>query len=580
MQGKLRTSSACLIACLVSCLALVVTLRPIQAVFAEGGAGGGSLKSGGKKGAPSVKLPGPAFVALETITPDHIRWHVRYLSHDLLEGRGTGQRGGDVAAEYIATQFAEFGLKPAGDHGTYMQKVPLVGITTLPETTFSLLPKQGEAMNLKPLDEYVAYDRTQQEQSDIDADIVFVGYGIEAPEYGWDDYKGVDVRGKVLLMLVNEPPSDDPKFFKGKALTYYGRWTYKYEEAARKGAVGVILVHQTQMASYAWDVVRNSFSGEKSALKVDGPALKVASWIHLDVATRLASASGMNLEKMMQDAQGRNFHPVSMGATLKAHMVSKLRNFESQNVIAMLPGADHKMADEAVIYTAHYDHFGIRPEMPGDNIFNGADDNATGCGILLELARAYGAAAQRPRRSILFAAVTAEEQGLLGSEYLGKHPPIPAGKIALDLNYDDVKPLGAPEEVEVSGAERTTFYPFVEATAKEFRLAIRPDARPEAGHFYRSDHFSLARVGIPSFSINEGMKYKGHTEAWGLEQERDYVEKRYHQPSDEYHPEMDFVGDSAMARFGFALGWEAASMPKLIEWQKGDEFEAARMKSQ
>jgi Zn-dependent M28 family amino/carboxypeptidase len=541
---------------------------------------GGGLRGGGKKSAPSVKLPGPAFVALETITPDHIRWHVRYLSHDLLEGRGTGQRGGDVAAEYIATQFAEFGLRPAGDHGTYMQKVPLVGITTLPETTFSLVPKQGEAMALKPLDEYVAFDQTQQAQSDVDADIVFVGYGIEAPEYGWDDYKGVDVRGKVLLMLVNEPPSDDPKFFKGKALTYYGRWTYKYEEAARKGAVGVLLIHQTQMASYAWDVVRNSFSGEKSSLKVEGPTLKVASWIHLDVATRLASASGMNLEKMMQDAQGRNFHPVSMGAALKAHMVSKLRNFESQNVVAMLPGADRKMSDEAVIYTAHYDHFGIRPEMPGDNIFNGADDNATGCGILLELARAYGAAAQRPRRSILFAAVTAEEQGLLGSEYLGKHPPIPAGKIALDLNYDDVKPLGAPEEVEVSGAERTSFYPSVEATAKEFRLAIRPDARPEAGHFYRSDHFSLARVGIPSFSINEGMKYKGHTEAWGLDQERDYVEKHYHQPSDEYHPEMDFVGDSAMARFGFALGWEAASLPKLIEWQKGDEFEAARMKSQ
>ncbi len=565
MQGTLRTISACLIVC--------------ASLFAwADGAGAGGSK--GSKGAPSVKLPGPAFVALETITPDHIRWHVRYLSHDLLEGRGTGQRGGDIAAEYIATQFAEYGLRPAGDHGTYMQKVPLVGITTLPETTFSLVPKQGETMNLKPLDEYVTYDQTQQAQSDVDAEIVFVGYGIEAPEYGWDDYKGLDVRGKVLLMLVNEPPSDDPRFFKGKALTYYGRWTYKYEEAARKGAVGVILVHQTQMASYPWEVVRNSNSGEKSYLKLEGPALKVASWVHGDVAARLASASGMSLERMFKDAQAKDFHPVSLGARLKAHMVSKIRNFESNNVVAMLPGADHKMADEAVLYTAHYDHFGIRPDMPGDNIFNGADDNATGCGILLEVARAFGTAAQKPRRSIIFAAVTAEEQGLLGSEYLGKHPPISAGKIALDLNYDDVKPLGAPEEVEVSGAERTDFYPSVQATAKEFRLTIRPDARPEAGHFYRSDHFSLARVGIPSFSINEGMKYKGHTEAWGLEQERDYVEKHYHQPSDEYHPEMDFVGDSAMARFGFALGWEAANLPKLVGWQKGDEFEAARAKGQ
>jgi Zn-dependent M28 family amino/carboxypeptidase len=571
MQGKLRISSACLVLCAGLLCATVFS-------WADGGAGGS--KGAGAKSAPSVKLPGPAFVALETITPEHIRWHVRYLSHDLLEGRGTGQRGGDIAAEYIATQFAEYGLKPAGDHGTYMQKVPLVGITTLPETTFSIVPKQGEAMNLKPLDEYVAYDQTQQPQSDVDADIVFVGYGIEAPEYGWDDYKGLDVHGKVLLMLVNEPPSDDPKFFKGKALTYYGRWTYKYEIAARKGAVGVILIHQTQMASYPWEVVRNSNSGEKSYLKLEGPALKVASWVHLDVATRLATASGMNLDKMMKDAQTREFHPVSLGAKLKAHIVSKVRNFESNNVLAILPGADRKAADEAVMYTAHYDHFGIRPDMPGDNIFNGAVDNATGCGILLELARAFGTAAQRPRRSILFAAVTAEEQGLLGSEYLGKHPPVPVGKITLDLNYDDVKPLGAPEEVQVSGAERTSFYPSVEATAKEFRLTIRPDALPEAGHFYRSDHFSLARVGIPSFSIGEGVKFKGHTEAWGIEQEHDYVEKHYHQPSDEYHPEMDFVGDSAMARFGFALGWEAASSQKLIEWQKGDEFEAARLKSQ
>ncbi len=545
--------------------------------WAEGGADGGGSKSGN---APSVKLSGTAIKAFETITPDHIRWHVRYLSHDLLEGRGTGQRGGDIAAEYIATQFAEYGLKPAGDHGTYMQQVPLVGITTLPDTQFSLVPKQGEAMNLKPLDEYVAYDQTQQPQSDVDADIVFVGYGIEAPEYNWDDYKGLDVHGKVLLMLVNEPPSDDLKFFKGKALTYYGRWTYKYEEAARKGAVGVILVHQTAMASYPWEVVRNSNSGERSALRLEGPALKVASWIHLDVAKRLATASGMDLEKMIKDAQSRDFHPANLGARLKAHMVSKIRNFESNNVIAILPGSDRTLADQAVIYTAHYDHFGIRPDMPGDKIFNGAVDNATGCGILLELARAFGASAQRPRRSIIFASVTAEEQGLLGSEYLGKHPPIPAGKITLDLNYDDVKPLGAPEEVQVSGAERTTFYPAVEATAKEFRLAIRPDARPEAGHFYRSDHFSLARVGIPSFSISEGMKFKGHSETWGLDQEREYVEKHYHQPSDEYHPDMDFVGDSAMARFGFALGWEAASLPKRIEWQKGDEFEAARAKSQ
>ncbi|MGA8150363.1 MAG: M28 family peptidase [Terriglobales bacterium] len=528
----------------------------------------------------SVRLSGTAIAAMQKINPERIRAHVRFLSHDLLEGRGTGQRGGDIAAEYIATQFALYGLKPAGDNGTYMQRVPMVGVMTEPATTFSLVSARGTPMELKPLEQYVAFDETQRPKSDVDAEIVYVGYGIEAPEYKWDDYKGVDVRGKVLLMLVNEPPSDDAKFFKGKALTYYGRWTYKYEEAARKGAVGVILIHQTDMASYPWEVVRNSNSGEKSFLKRESaPALEVASWIQFDVAKQLAASAGLELDRMMADARSPNFHPVPLPVKLKAHMVSQIRPFESNNVIAMLPGADSKLRSEAVLYTAHYDHLGIRPDMPGDNIYNGADDNATGCGILLEVARAYAEGVPKPRRSILFASVTAEEQGLLGSEYLGKHPPVPAGKITLDLNYDDIPPLGSPEEVEVSGAERTTFYPVVESTAKTFRLKIRPDSRPEAGHYYRSDHFSLARVGIPSFSINEGVKYKGHDAAWGTQQAEEYTAKHYHQPSDEYHPDMDFTGDAAMARFGFALGWEAAALPSLVGWQKGDEFEPARMKS-
>ncbi len=525
----------------------------------------------------AARLPGSAIAAMQKIDPERIRAHVRLLASDLLEGRGTGQRGGDIAAEYIATQFALDGLQPAGDNGTYMQKVPMVGIKPAPQATVSLVSARGSARNLKPLDEYVAYDQTQQPQSEVEADLVYVGYGIEAPEYRWDDYKGTDVKGKVLLMLVNEP-SDDPSLFKGKALTYYGRWTYKYEKAARRGAAGVLLIHKTDMASYPWEVVRNSNSGEKAYLKLDGtPKLKVAGWVQFDVAKQLATIAGMDLDKMMSDARSRDFHPVRLSLKVRAQMVSKIRPFESNNVIAVLPGSDARLKAEAVMYTAHYDHLGIRPEMPGDNIYNGANDNATGCGILLELARAYALAAQRPRRSILFTAVTAEEQGLLGSEYLGKHPPVPAAKITLDLNYDNVPPLGSPEEVEVTGAERTTFYPIVQALADEFRLAIRPDARPEAGHYYRSDHFSLARVGIPAFSIKEGIKYKGHDAAWGMQQGDEYTAKHYHQPSDEYHADMDFTGDAAMARFGFALAWQAASIPKLIGWQKSDEFEAARV---
>src|SRR5437588_3964746 len=443
------------------------------------------------------------------------------------------------------------------------------------------MPKQGPAMHLKALDEYVAYDQTQQPQSDVDAEIVYVGYGIEAPEYNWDDYKGVDVKGKVLLMLVNEPPSDDPNFFKGKALTYYGRWTYKFEEAARKGAAGVLLIHRTDMARYPWEVVRNSWSGEEVYLREQGtPKLTVASWVQLEVARKLASAAGMDIDKMMADARSRDFHPVALPAKLQAHLISRVRPFESNNVIAILPGSSPKLKDQAVMYTAHYDHLGIVPDQPGDNIYNGANDNATGCGILLEIARAYSSSVQKPPRSILFASVTGEEKGLLGSEYLGKHTPLPASKISLDLNYDDVPPLGAPEETEVSGSERTTFYPVVQSTAKDFKLNIRPDSRPEAGHYYRSDHFSLARVGIPSFSINEGMKYKGHDAAWGIQQAEDFTAKRYHQPSDEYHPGMDFMGDAVIARFGFALGWKAASWPQEVGWERGDEFEPARLKSQ
>jgi Zn-dependent M28 family amino/carboxypeptidase len=530
--------------------------------------------------AVGVRMPGAAFTAMQGINPDRIRYHVRFLAHDLLEGRGTGQRGGDLAAEYIGTQFALYGLKPAGDGGTYMQKVPMVGITTLPKSTFTLAPAKGDVVTLRFLDEYVGYDQTEAAENDIDADIVFVGYGISAPEYKWDDYKGMDVRGKVLLMLVNEPPSDDEKFFKGKALTYYGRWTYKYEEGARRGAAGVILIHKTDMASYGWEVVRNSNSGEKSYLKTEGtPKLKVASWIQLDVAGKLAQLAGMNLERMMTDARSPEFHPAKLPVRLKAHIVSQVRPFASNNVVAILPGVDPRRRNEAVMFSAHYDHLGVRPDMAGDNIYNGSNDNATGCGILLEVARAFTVSAQKPPRSIIFAAVTGEEQGLLGSEYLGLHPPVPASKISLDLNYDDVPPLGAPEEVEVSGAERTTFYRVVQSTAKDFRLQIRPDSRPEAGHYYRSDHFSLARVGIPSFSINEGMKYKGHDADWGVQQAKEYTDKRYHQPTDEYHPDMNFLGDSVVARFGFALGWKAAQMGSLVGWQKGDEFEAARLKS-
>jgi Zn-dependent M28 family amino/carboxypeptidase len=529
----------------------------------------------------TVKSAKAEVIGVEMPDAEKIRAHVKFLSSDLLEGRGTGQRGGDIAAEYIGTQFALYGLKPAGDDGTYFQNVPMVGVKTLPETSFKLVPASGDAVTLKNLEEFVTNNESQAETADIDATIVFVGYGIQAPEYNWDDYKNYDLRGKVALLFVNEPVSDDPKFFKGKALTYYGRWTYKFEETARRGAVATLIIHRTDLASYGWEVVRNSWGTERSYLKRDGtPKVQAASWIQLEVAKRIVGMAGLDLDKLFQQAQSRDFKPIELPVRLQAHVASELRPFISRNVLAMVPGSDPKRSDEAVMYTAHYDHLGITPEEKGDNIYNGAVDNGTGCGILLELARTWSLAKPQVPRSILFAAVTAEEQGLLGSEYLGKHSPVPQAKISLDLNYDALQPIGDPEEVEVTGAERTTFYPVVESMAKTFGLEIRPDARPEAGHYYRSDHFSLARVGIPSFSIGEGLKYKGHDAAWGEAQAKDYVEHRYHQPSDEYRAEMDFTGLAKMARFGFLLGQNAAMKRELQGWQPGDEFEAARKQSQ
>ncbi len=515
------------------------------------------------------------------IDPDRIRQSDKYLSSDELEGRGTGQKGGDAAADYIAAQFKSYGLQPAGDKGTFFQNVPMVGIKTLPATTLSFVPSSGSPVPLKMFDDYVTSNETQTEVADIDAPIVFVGYGINAPEETWNDYKGYHLKGKVALLFVSEPESNDPNFFKGKALTYNGRWTYKYEETARQGAIATLIIHRTDLASYPWEVVRNSWGGERSYLKLDGtPRLEAASWIQLDVARKLVALGGYDLDALYKQAQSRDFHPIELPVRLKAHVVSSVRPFTSRNVVGKVEGGNSKLRKEAVLYTAHYDHFGIDPSRPkGDNIYHGAVDNGTGSAILMELARVWAATRPAPARTIFFAAVTGEEQGLLGSEYFGKHPPIPAGKISLDLNFDALAPIGEPEEVEVSGAERTTFYPTVEKFAQQFGLAIKPDAHPEAGHYYRSDHFSLSRVGIPSFSISEGIKFKGHDVAWGEAQFKDYVANRYHKPADAFQEDWDFHGLAKMTSFGYQLGAAAANQPSLVQWLPNDEFEAARKQS-
>ena len=531
-------------------------------------------------------LPAGARAAADSIDSEKIRAHVRFLSLDLLEGRGPGTRGAELAAEYIATQFALAGLQPAGDSGTFFQHVPLYAVHTIEDKTkFSFVPAAGAPVDLAYTTEIVAKDQTGQESADFDAPIVFVGYGINAPEYNWNDYAGADgkdinMNGKIALIIVNEPPSDDEKFFKGKALTYYGRWMYKYEEAARRGAVGALIIHREDLASYPWDVVRNSQAIEKSYLDGDPSAkLRAAAWIQHDVAQRLLTMAGLgDLDKAI-DAAGKPgaFHAVELPVRLHGHVESRVRRYVSTNVTGRVAG--DSSAGQAVLYTAHYDHLGIDANAKGDNIYNGAADNGTGCGILLELARAYAQSSVRPPHDVYFSSVTGEEQGLLGSEYLGMHPPVPAGEITLDLNYDMLLPIGIPRSVNLGGADRIDFWPTVQTVAKAFDIALLPDPNPMAGHYYRSDHFSLARVGIPAFSIDQGDLFEGHAPEWGHEQAKDYTAHHYHQPSDEYRADWDFRGNAKLARFGFVLGWLASAQSKSVEWNPGDEFEAPRQAS-
>src|SRR6202453_2439463 len=373
-------------------------------------------------------IPPAVKTAEASINGENIRAHVKFLSDDLLEGRGPGLRGSELAAKYIATEFALYGLKPGGDDGTYMQEINFVGMNAIPaKTTFAFVPQKGNAIDLTYAEDYTVSNRKLTPVVNIDAPIVFVGYGVIAPEFQWDDYAGVDVKGKVILCIVGDPPSDDPNFFGGKALTYYGRWTYKFEQAARMGAVGALIIHRTDLAAYGWDVVKNSNTSEKTYLRDDkDPQLQAASWIQLDVAKRLFAASGMDVDAEMAAAGKRGFKAVELPVRLKAHVESTVRPFQSANVVGILPGADAGGKDQAVMYSAHYDHLGYVPGMAGDNIYNGAVDNGTGCGMLLELARVWAALAKTTAlpHSVIFAAVTAEEQGLLGSEYLGQHPPI------------------------------------------------------------------------------------------------------------------------------------------------------------
>ncbi len=515
-----------------------------------------------------------------SISGEKIRADVKYLASDELEGRGVGTKGEKLATEYIADQLKAAGVEPQGDDGTYFQRVPLVGSTTLPHATLAITGPRGRTQ-LQFGTDFVGTAYTQQPENDFDAEAVFVGHGISAPEFHWDDYKDANLQRKVLIYFTNEPPSNDPAFFSGRALTYYGRWTYKFEEAARRGAVAALIIHTTPTAGYGWGVVSGSFSKENPELerKPGQPALKLAGWVSQDAGAKLVAASGKTLDQLLEMANQKSFRPIPLGVHVVGKIDVNLRKIESGNVVGRVAGSDARLKSQAVLYTAHWDHLGISKPVNGDRIYNGAVDNATGCAVVLELARVWAALLQKPKRSAVFLFVTAEEAGLLGSRYYGEHPEIPAGQTAIDLNYDALYPFGKTSDVSVTGAERTTLWPLVQRDAARMNLSIAPDPEPEQGHFYRSDHFSLARVGVPAFSISQGTNYIGKPADFGKAVFEQYNEQHYHRPSDEYHDDWNFAGMVQMAEFGLRLGIDVANSPTLPTWKPGDEFLSAREKS-
>jgi len=525
-----------------------------------------------------LSLAALAPAAAQEIDAERIRAHTRFLASDLLEGRGVGSRGELLATEYLATQLALAGVKPAGDMGTFFQRVPLVGVETQPTATLSATGKTG-SLSYKWLEDFVGVTQQQNPNAAFDAEAVFVGHGISAPEFGWDDYKGIDVTGKVVVLFTNEPPSTDPNFFGGRALTYYGRWTYKYEQAIRKGAVACLIIHTTPTAGYGWDVVRSSWGREDFQVKAEGPQLAFAGWISTEGGERLAKLAGKTLDELLRAADSRGFKAFPLGIRIKGSIPSKIRQIDTRNVVGKIPGSNDTLKDEAVIFSAHWDHLGVGRPVNGDAIYNGAVDNATGCAIVLEIARAWASLEHKPKRSALFLFVTAEESGLRGSEYYARKPVVSAGKTALAVNFDAFYPFGRTRDVVVNGAERTTVWPIVQNAAKRLRLEITPDPRPEQGTYYRSDHFSFAKAGIPAFSVSMGTQFEGKPTDFGNTVFQEYNSKNYHQPSDEYREEWDFSGLEEIARFGFLIGADAAALPALPTWRPNDEFLPARKKS-
>ena len=531
----------------------------------------------GDKPATGEPVPAEAIAAIDTAT---IMRHIRVLAADSLMGRQPGSAGEDKAVAYIESEFKAIGLTPGNTDGTYIQKVPLVGITVKNAPTLTLA-KGSASTSLKWRDDYVAWTKHVTPTAVLDgSELVFVGYGTEAPEFNWDDFKGLDVTGKTLVMLVNDPPLADTTQFGGKRMTYYGRWTYKYEQGMKHKAAGVLLVHETERAGYPFAVVQGK-TGEQFDLVTPDKNMSrssVEGWISLDKAKTLFTMAGQNFDSLKAHAATREFRPMPLGITASVKLENTLRTIDSRNVMAKLNGSDPVLKDEYVIYTAHWDHFGIGQKVNGDSIYNGAADNASGVAGLLNLAKAFHDMKTAPKRSILFISVTAEEQGLLGSQYYAVTPVYPLRKTLANINTDELNTWGVTKDVTVIGLGNSELDDYARAAATEQGRTLRPDAQPEKGFYYRSDHFNFAKVGVPAFDPEGGVDFVGKPAAFGMQKREEFDNTDYHKPSDEIKPGWDMSGAVQDLDLFLTMGYRIANATKFPAWRAGNEFRAIREK--
>lgn len=516
--------------------------------------------------------------ALDEIRGEDLAAHLKYLASDLLEGRAPSTRGGQLAAEYLATQLTSLGYEPGGDNGTFFQNVAIV--ESVVDRSFTLAAGKGTPFEY--FEDVVAFSGIQNPKVSVSGELVFVGHGIVAPEFQWNDYDGLDMKGKVALIMVNDPPASagEPQLFGGPALTYYGRWTYKFEEAARQGAAGAILIHTTESATYPWQVVQTSWSGTQYSLPaVPGrPALALKAWVTEGAARAIAARGGQNLDALRTSAFLRGAKPVPLGIQVSATLSQTVRQKSAPNVVGVLKGAN---LAQAVVYTSHYDHFGIRDPRPGDppdadRIFNGAQDNASGVAGTLEIAQAFARGRRRPARSVYFVFTTAEESGLLGAEYFAARPSLPPDAWAANINIDSLNLAGPAKDIVLLGSERSTLGDMAGQLAASLGRAVGPDPEPGRGYFFRSDHFPLAKIGVPAVSLGEPTQYIGKDPSYAKKLRDDYNEKDYHQPSDDVRANWDYAGAVEDMRFLAELGWRVANAPNMPAYHMDDQFARPR----